>query len=109
MEKIELSDYIEGLRVELQKSIESAQRKDLRFNIDRIDLELAVGVESKASGQAGVSFKFYVCDLDAGGGADHTWTKTQKLTIGLLPMYQGVRRAMVSGEAAEHAEYRNAD
>ena len=68
MGDIVLADYIEGLRAELQSAVQSGQNQDVRFALDKIDLELEVIVEAGISAKAEGKFKFWV--INGGAEAD---------------------------------------
>src|SRR5690348_5214375 len=89
MSGIELSKYIEGLRQELLKAVESGADTNLRFFLDKIDLEIQVSVESKVAPGGEVSFSFYVFDAKLGLDAERASTAQQTLRLSLAPGYKG--------------------
>jgi hypothetical protein len=89
MATIELAAYIDGLRAELEKSIEESEGKALRFGTDKIDLEVEVGVETELGANGEVKFRFLVFDATLGGDGKRTVTNTQTIKLGLTPVYKG--------------------
>jgi hypothetical protein len=86
---IELADYIDSLRQELDRAIKGGQDKDLRFLLEKIDLEVEVVVDKSASGKAGGNFSFWVVDASASGEAKVGQKTTKKIKLTLSPAYNG--------------------
>jgi len=85
MGDILLSDWIEAIRMDLQRGVVSAARRQadehpLRFSLAEVTLE--VNVVSERTGQADGKIKFWV--LEAGASAAQREIQTQKVTIKLL-------------------------
>jgi len=80
--QIPLSEMIETLRFELQKSIQQGAGKRVAFDIDKVELELKVAIARSAKGDGGVAFWV----VKAGGAVEgsHETNHTFKLT--LLPV-----------------------
>lgn len=93
---VELADMISQLRQELSRAMASGEHSDLRFQAERIELELTVGVER--SSEPGVKVRFWV--FDAGTAAKRATTATQRLTLTLQPIRMDVpdQPALISGD-----------
>lgn len=81
MDPLLLSETIEYLRAELERSIKPGTGKDVRFTVGSVSIDLEVEITKLAEGEAGV--KFYV--LSAGGKAKESDRSTQRLHIELIP------------------------
>jgi hypothetical protein len=79
--RLELSRVIRELRTELAAAIAAGEGEALRFQIEKIELELEVSVEQSATGKSGV--KFWI--LEAGVDGTKSVAKTQTLRIQLRP------------------------
>lgn len=93
MPAIELCEYIEALREELQHAIEHGDGKDLRFWTEKVDLELAVSIETGGGGKGEAKFRFFVFDATVGANAKVGTKATQTLKLSLAPVYKGKRGA----------------
>ncbi|MCD9824068.1 trypco2 family protein [Bradyrhizobium japonicum] len=100
MAEIELSKYIASLREELLSAIENAETSDLKFGLEKVEVEVVFDASSAV--KAGGKFKLWVFDASAGGEAKLESKRTQKLKIGLLPSYRG-KDAFVSEESSSAA------
>jgi hypothetical protein len=78
-DRIELADLIENLREELYRAKSQGKGKPLRFQIDKVELELQVGVQ-KAGGVEG-GLKFWVLNFGADAKAEKSQTQTMKLAL----------------------------
>ena len=76
---VPLSDMIETLRSELQRSVDRGAGKPVAFDIDKVELELKVAVSSKGKGEAGVAF--WVVKAGASVESQHDTVHTFKLTL----------------------------
>ncbi len=76
---VPLSDMIEALRTELQRSMERGTGQKVAFNVDKAELELRVAVSQKAKG--GVGIAFWVVKADAGVEGQRDYAHTFKLTL----------------------------
>lgn len=92
---IELSEMIENLRSELSKARDAGMGEGLRFEVDAVELELAVGVSRDAGGSGGV--RFWVIEL--GAEAHASSQTTQRMTLTLRPVLPGGGPALVGGES----------
>ena len=89
MSGIELSRYIDGLRKELMKAVESGSEAQLRFFLDKIELEIQVSVQTTVTPSGEVSFSFLVFDATVGAEAARASTTQQTLKLSLIPGYKG--------------------
>ena len=101
MARIELANYVEALREEVQRCIEMSEKKDLRFATDKIDLEVEVGVETEVGGKGEVKFRFLVFDATVGADGKGTISNTQTIKLSLVPVYKGQKDFFMSAETAE--------
>jgi hypothetical protein len=76
---VPLSDMIETLRTELQRSIARGAGQKLAFLIEKVDLELKVAVRQQ--GKGGASIAFWVVKAEAGVEGQIDFAHTFKLTI----------------------------
>ncbi|GAA4922498.1 hypothetical protein GCM10023237_49290 [Streptomyces coeruleoprunus] len=92
---VELADMIAQLREELSRAMAAGEDSDLRFEAERIELELTVGVER--SREPGAKVRFWV--FDAGATARRATTATQRITLTLQPVRADLpdRPALISG------------
>ncbi|MBT2401122.1 trypco2 family protein [Streptomyces sp. ISL-100] len=80
---VELSDVIAQLRGELSRAMADGVGNGLRFQAEKLELELTVGVER--SREPGVKVRFWV--FDAHGSARSARAATQRLTLTLKPVH----------------------
>jgi hypothetical protein len=92
---VELADVIWQLRHELSRAMWAGENADLRFEAEKVELELTVGVERRRQGDGKVRFLVF----EVGGGAGTTSTTTQRLTLTLKPVLAAApeRSALISG------------
>lgn len=86
MARIELSDMIAGLRHELVEAQKKAEKEDLKFNVESIDIEaqVTVSVEAEVSGLA--KFKFWIFgEVEAGSKAGASRETVQTIKLKLKP------------------------
>jgi hypothetical protein len=90
MARIELSDVIVGLRRELQEAQSKAEKEDLRFKVDSIDVEAQVTVSKEANVEGSAKWKFWVIG-EAGGkaGAGISKKAVQTIRLKLTPEQAG--------------------
>ena len=74
-----LSDMIESLRMELQRSMERGAGQQVAFSIDKAELELTVAVSQKTEGSLGIAF--WVVKAEAGVEGKRDFSHTFKLTL----------------------------
>src|SRR5262245_36455908 len=101
MAEIELSSYLEALRSELQKSIEKGERSDLRFGLEKIDLEIEIGIESGLDAKGDAKLRFLVFDATLTPSGKVSSKHTQKVKMSLVPVYKNkVGSTMVASEVS---------
>ncbi len=83
MAGIELSEFIESLRSEIQDAMLQGDGAELRFVADKIDLELRVAAERKMKGGGGMSFKVFGVGAEGSGGAEAADVVTQVVKMSL--------------------------
>lgn len=76
---VPLSDMIETLRTELQRSMERGAGHKVALAIDKAELELKVAVSQK--GKGGVGIAFWVIKADAGVEDQRDFSHTFRLTL----------------------------
>ncbi len=76
---VPLSDMIETLRTELQRSMARGAGQQVAFAIDKAELELKVAITQKAKGGLGIAF--WVVKGDAGVEAQRDFAHTFRLTL----------------------------
>ncbi|MCG8418917.1 MAG: hypothetical protein MJE77_13350 [Proteobacteria bacterium] len=80
-DKLPLSETIQTLREELQRSMDHSSESSLRFRVERVEVEISVAVTRGNEGRAGV--KLWV--LNAEGKEKLDQQVVQKLKIQLKP------------------------
>lgn len=85
---VPLSDMIETLRGELQRSMDLGHGKPVAFEIDKVELELKVAVSKKGKGEAGVAF--WVVKAGASLEGQQDTVHTFKLSLKPVSGIQGV-------------------
>lgn len=98
MSNIELSQYINALRVEMLKSIDSGRKSDLQFATDKIELELSVGTTVTGDVNSGIKVSFWVVDASLGGKAEAADTTMQTIRLSFVPIYKGKRGDILVSE-----------
>ena len=84
-----VADAIENLRQEMTESIERGKDQKLHFNVDQVELELAVEVERAAGGEGKVSFKVFGTGIDLGGSDSLSQASAHRIKITLKPSADG--------------------
>ena len=79
---IPLAEMIQTLRLELEAAQVGGSHSDLRFQIEKVDLELKVAVSRTKKGSGGV--KFWV--INAGGELEKTAETIHTFTLSLTPI-----------------------
>lgn len=80
MDKIGLAEAIDALRTELTAAAEAAKGQDLRFQVDKVTVELEVVSERTTQGGAGVKWL-----VEVGGQRSHSGGHTHRVTVDLIP------------------------
>ncbi|MER6960511.1 MULTISPECIES: trypco2 family protein [unclassified Streptomyces] len=85
MEELALSEAIEALRAELEAARRAGQGRSVRFDVAEVTvtLEAVAGRDRDGSGRV----QWWV--LNAGGGTRSTRSRTQTLTLRLVPKSEG--------------------
>ena len=93
---VELSDMIAQLRDELARAMADGQDAELRFQAEKVELELTVGVER--SREPGAKMRFWVFDVHH--SARSAETATQRLMLTLQPVRADTpdAPALISGD-----------
>lgn len=84
MARIELSDMIVGLRKELEEAQAKAEKEELKFKVESIDVEAQVTVSMEASAEGSVKWKFLIfseADAKASGGMARETVQTIRLKL----------------------------
>jgi hypothetical protein len=81
---VPLASAIEVLRSELVEAVRAGGGEEIQFALGPVELELAVAVEKKVEGQAGI--KFWL--VSAGGGAGRSSGTTHTVRLTLTPTRQ---------------------
>jgi hypothetical protein len=99
---IELADVIWQLRADLTRAMWGGENKDLRFKAEKVELELAVGVEK--SREPGARVKFWV--FDVGANARRTTSVRQTMRLTLQPVLGDApdQPAVIGGNAVENED-----
>jgi hypothetical protein len=86
MAHIELSDMIVGLRKELQKAQAKAEKEDLKFKVDGIEIEAQVTVSKEATVEGGVKWNFWIfSEAEGKAGAGISKETVQTIRLKLTP------------------------
>lgn len=83
--KIGLADAIENLRQELTEASRRGEGKELRFNVDAIELELAVELAAEGGGGGKVSFNVLGVGAEVGGEGKLSRSNAHRVTVKLKP------------------------
>jgi hypothetical protein len=94
---IPLADMIETLRRELQRAQTQSADEVIRFETEKVELELQVAISQKATGEGGV--QFWV--VKAGGKLDRTDMTTHTFRLTLVPVSGVSRDRAVVGRTAD--------
>jgi hypothetical protein len=76
---IQLSDVIVGLRAELLKAQEKAEKEELRFKVEGVEVEMKIG--TTRSGSVDGKLSFLVVELGAKGAIDTQQLQTIRLKL----------------------------
>lgn len=80
VDKISLAEAINALRRELAAASQSAKGQDLRFQVDKVTVELEVVSEKVTQGSAGVKWV-----VEVGAQRSHSDGHTHRVTVELTP------------------------
>ncbi|MFT5698654.1 MAG: hypothetical protein ACI8ZB_001509 [Desulforhopalus sp.] len=81
-DKLELSDMIKELRLQLSNAQKDGNGEDIRFIVDDVELELQITVEKQVQG--GMSAKFFVLTSKVDGSDKNTVSQKLKLKFKAL-------------------------
>jgi hypothetical protein len=90
MDKVSLADAITNLRTDLTKARDAGEDKELRFNVESIEIELQAVAETDVKTGVGVNWWILSGNVDA--GHTNTITQTLKLTLSVAPGEDGKPR-----------------
>ena len=101
-EGIELADAIAQLRSELSRAIKAGKGKDLRFEVEDLELELQVVVtnENKGVGKVEAGLKFWLAGnakASAEGSFSDGASQLQKIRLKLKPVGSDGQGQLLSG------------
>jgi len=82
---IALADAIENLRKELTEASERSKDKSLKFNVDQIELELAVDIMQESDASGDFSFKIFGTGVKAGAKTGEAQTSKHRIKIIMKP------------------------
>ncbi|MFW6693526.1 trypco2 family protein [Streptomyces sp. MAR4 CNX-425] len=93
---VELQDMIAQLRRSLGRAMADGEGEGLRFQAEKLELELTVGVER--SREPGAKVRFWVFDVNHSARSAHA--ATQRITLTLQPVRADApdRSALISGD-----------
>jgi hypothetical protein len=78
-QELELNKVVKKLRAELQAAVEEGDGKNVRFQMDAIELELKVVVKDKGAAEGGI--KFYVFNFGAKAEVENEQALSIKLKM----------------------------
>lgn len=81
LEKLELTQAVQGLRDQLTSSVETSNGQRIKFQVDEINLEFIVELRRDAQAKAG--FKAWVISSDMQAGIARS--STHKVSVKLRP------------------------
>ncbi|NVB40312.1 hypothetical protein G6O69_37130 [Pseudenhygromyxa sp. WMMC2535] len=99
---VPLSEMIESLRLELAVAMEAGKDKAIRFDIDKVELELELALGRKTSGGGGL--KFWVVTAQGEHAVDKLIKHKFKLTLN--PKTKGGERVEVADETPVPGKFR---
>jgi hypothetical protein len=98
MARIELSEMLVGLRKELHEAQVKAEKENLKFKVDSIDVEMQVTVSKEAKGEGKVSWKFWVFgEVEGKAAAEVARENVQTIRLRMTPE-QGGEPLRLTGE-----------
>lgn len=85
--KFQLAEVIQELRQSLAVAAEEGDGKDIRFNVNTVEVELQVAVEKSVSGKGGGKLDFWVLGgVDAEVSGNYKKAATHKIKLSLTPL-----------------------
>lgn len=93
-----LAEVVQQLRAEIERAVDAADKdgEDLRFRLDKIQLELEVGVTRSGKGETKANFWV----LEFGVGGEVAKSRTQKVVLELTP-----RRVRTDEDGESESEF----
>jgi lipopolysaccharide export system protein LptA len=82
---LELAAVIKALRQELINAQQEGTGKDIRFNVNSVEIELETVVEIAGDGKGGFKIKFGVVEANAEAGGHYKNATKQKIKLSLKP------------------------
>ena len=95
--EIPLGEMIETLRLELQSARERVAGKELAFRVEKVELELKVGVSKIAKGEGEI--KFWV--VNAKAGIEHSGESVHTFRLTLSPVTAGDKPVLVAADVTQ--------
>ena len=80
---LELAAVIKALRQELITAQQEGTGKDIRFNVNSVEIELETVVEIAGDGKGGFKIKFGVVEANAEAGGHYKNATKQKIKLSL--------------------------
>jgi len=80
-----LAEAIDNLRQEMTRAIEQGKDKELRFNVDQVELELEVELHRDIGADGKVSFKVFNSGIELGGQGSRSQGSANRLKVTLKP------------------------
>ena len=81
-ESVGLADAIEALHADLASALEKAADHDVQFPIERLTVELRVGVTRSTDGKAGFRVPFVGAELGGSKGINRESLQTVTISLG---------------------------
>ena len=103
MAELELAEFIESLRSELETAIVKGDNSEVRFVADKIDLELKVAAERSADAKGGVSFKVFGIGAEASGGGKASNAVVQTIRMSLSMVGRDGQQRLISAPKTQDA------
>lgn len=103
MAELELAEFIENLRGELETAIVKGDNSEVRFVADKIDLELKVAVERSANAKGGVSFKVFGVGAEAGAGGKASNAVIQTIRMSLSMVGRDGEQRLIGAKKTQDA------
>jgi hypothetical protein len=84
-----LADAIENLREELTDAVARGEGRDLRFDVDSVEIDLAIEAVKESGADGTLTFKVFGVGGDATGRHDQSLSTSHRLKIALRPNRRG--------------------
>lgn len=83
---LELADVIKALRQELISAQQEGANKEIRFNVNNVEVELETVIEKEVGGKVGGKIRFWVVNTDAELNGKLKGAVKQKIKLSLKPV-----------------------